>query len=351
MRAKRKLKVLVLAHEELIPPSSLNGVSSSFLIKCKTERDVIAALGNLGHEVIPIGVHGELNILKEALIRHAPHVVFNLLEEFHGNALYDQHIVSTFELLRQPYTGCNPRGLMLAHDKALSKKVLAYHQIPVPRFAVFRLGKEISIPNDLPFPLLVKSQIEEGSLGISQKSVVYDRRALKDRIKFIHRRLGTHAIAEQYIDGREIYVSLIGNRGLRVYPIWELSASNLSARSEFIATDRMKWDEQYQKRNRVVSAVAKNLNSKVQRQLIEYSKAAYRALGLSGYARIDFRLDAEGVPYFLEANPNPNIASDEDFARAAQACGISYPKLIQKIVSLGESYLALDEEELLSVAL
>ena len=172
---KKKLRIIVLVHQDLVPPDSLDGLSDKEKIEIKTEYDVISTLKKMGHEVYPIGLYNQLNVIGDALMQHKPHVAFNLLEEFHGYPLYDQHVVSYLELMKQAYTGCNPRGLTLAHDKALTKMILAYHRLQVPNFAVFPMNR--SPPAErLTFPLLVKSISEEGSVGISQASVVHDDR-------------------------------------------------------------------------------------------------------------------------------------------------------------------------------
>jgi D-alanine-D-alanine ligase len=193
----------------------------------RTEYDVISSLKSIGHEVFPVGLRSDLEVIAKAREEHKPQVAFNLLEDFEGRALYDQHVVSYLELIKQPYTGCNPRGLTIAHDKALTKKILSYHRIPVPGFAVFPMGQKVVRPGRLRFPLFVKSVVEEGSVGISQASVVADDQKLAERVDFIHRQTNSHAIAEQYIEGREIYVGVIGNRKLQTYTPWELMITNL----------------------------------------------------------------------------------------------------------------------------
>jgi D-alanine-D-alanine ligase len=328
--------VLVLLHQDLMPPETLEGVENREKEPWRTEYDVITTLRQMGHEVFPCGLHSDLAVIAKALEENKPHVAFNLLEEFHGRALYDQHVVSYLELNHQPYTGCNPRGLTLAHDKALTKKILSYHRIPVPGFAVFPMGQKVVYPKRLKFPLFVKSVIEEGSVGISQASVVYDEAKLRERVEFIHRQTNSHAIAEQYIEGREIYVSVIGNRRLQTYTPWELIISNLPEGSLNIATGRLKWNPEYQKKVGLVTKPAA-LEPEVQRGLKHLAKRTYRLLGLSGYARLDYRMSPNGRFYLLEANPNPQIAMNEDFADSAQHCGIKYPQLLQKIMTLGLS--------------
>src|SRR6185436_14905082 len=198
--------------EDLMPPDSLDGYSERDVELMKTEYDVVSTLKSMGHEVRPVGVRSELGVIREAIEEYKPHVAFNLLEEFDGYPLFDQHMVSYLELKKQKYTGCNPRGLTLSHDKALTKKILSYHRIPLPRFAVFPPNRKVKRPNRLTFPLFVKSVIDEGSIGISQASIVRDDEKLAERVDFIHRQTGSVAIAEQFIEGREIYVGVIGNQ-------------------------------------------------------------------------------------------------------------------------------------------
>ena len=221
----------------------------------------------------------------------------------------DQHVVSYLELIKQPYTGCNPRGLTLAHDKALTKKILSYHRIPVPGFAVFPMGQKVVRPRKLKFPLLVKSVVEEGSVGISQASVVNDDEKLAERVEFIHRQTSSHAIAEQYIEGREIYVSVIGNRKLQTYTPWELSITNLPEGSLNIATGRLKWNPSYQKKVGLVTKPA-DLSPELTRYVEHLSKRIYRHLSLSGYARLDFRLSNNGD--ILSARSQPESADRQE---------------------------------------
>jgi D-alanine-D-alanine ligase len=198
------------------------------------------------------------------------------------------------------------------------------------------MGQKVVMPRNLKFPLFVKSVVEEGSLGISQASVVYDLDKLKDRVEFIHRQTNSHAIAEQYIEGREIYVSVIGNQRLQTYTPWELIIENLPEGCLNIATGRLKWNHEYQKKVGLVTRPAA-LDAETQRRLEKLAKRTYRLLSLSGYARLDYRLSNDGEFYLLEANPNPQIAKNEDFADSAAHCGIQYPRLLQKILMLGLS--------------
>jgi D-alanine-D-alanine ligase len=341
---KKKLRIIVLVHQDLVPPDSLDDLSDKEKVEIKTEYDVITTLKKMGHEVYPIGLYNQLNVIGDALMEHKPHIAFNLLEEFHGYPLYDQHVVSYLELMKQAYTGCNPRGLTLAHDKALTKMILAYHRLLVPHFAVFPMNRKVRRPKRLKFPLLVKSISEEGSVGISQASLVHDDEKLTQRVEFIHRQNKTAAIAEQFIKGREVYVGVIGNQNIQTYTPWELVMEKLPEGAENIATLKVKWDPAYQEKVGVATRAAE-LTSEQQKTLERLSKRIYRYLFLSGYARLDYRLTEEGQFYLLEANPNPQIAEGEDFADSAAHTGLPYDQLLQKIITVGLNYHAANQGE------
>jgi D-alanine-D-alanine ligase len=331
----KPLRVLVLVHPELIPPESSKGFTEQQINEWKTEYDVVSTLRAAGHEVRPLGVHDELKPIRDQIEDWKPHVVFTLLEQFHGEVIYDQNVASYLQLMRVPYTGCNPRGLMLARGKDLSKTLVHYHRIPVPAFAVFPMRRKVKRPKRLALPLIVKSLIEDGSLGISQASVVDTDEKLAERVAFIHERIGTAAIAEQYIEGRELYVSVLGNDRLRVLPVWELKFGNMPKGDWLIATEKVKHDPNYQERREILHARAEDLAPELAARIQQLAKRIYRTLELDGYARIDFRLSAEGVPYFLEANPNPEIAESQEFATAAKIDGIPYTDLLHRILALG----------------
>lgn len=336
----RPYRVLVLMHDALVPPASIKGVSEKEMAEWKTEYDVVAGLTNLGHDVRPLGVSNDLGVLRDAIVDWKPRIHFNLLEEFHGVSLYDTHVVSYLELMQQHYTGCNPRGLMLAHDKALSKKILSYHRIPVPDFTVFPLGRVVKRSRRLEFPLLVKSATEEASLGISQASLVHSDEKLKDRVAFIHEQLRTDALVEEYIEGRELYVGVLGNLRLQTLPVWEMVFSNMADGVARIATAKVKWDHDYQSRHGITTRAATGLPGGWDERLPKLCKRIYRTLGLSGYARLDFRMRDDGKMYLLEANPNPNLAYGEDFAESAYQAGVDYEELLRRIINLGTSYRA-----------
>jgi len=225
--------------------------------------------------------------------------------------------------------------LMLARDKVLSKKLFSFHRIPFPDFMVVPQGRTVKRPKWLSFPLIVKSVTEEASLGISQASIVQDDDKLKERVEFIHASVGTGALIEQYIEGRELYVGVMGNGHVRVLPVWELIMDKLPDDARRIATERVKWSRTYQAKYGIRSGEARNLPEGKAEEIQHLAKRVYRALGLSGYARIDVRMDAEGNVYVLEANPNPQIAHDEDFSDSAEKAGYTYKDLLQELLNIG----------------
>jgi len=330
-----RLRVLALVHRHLIPPATVEAGIDITAEPWRTEYDVISTLTAMGHEVQALGVHDDLGDIRRASSDWKPHIAFNLLEGFDDITIFDQNVVSHLELLKLSYTGCNPRGLLLARDKSLSKKLLAYHRIPMPESEVFRSGRPIRRPKRLQFPLIVKSLTQEASIGISQASVVDSDEKLKERVTFIHESIGTAALVEQYIEGREIYVGVLGNQTLQALPVWELFFTNMPEGARRIATDRVKWSVKYQNKYGIDSGPAKDLSDAVGGQIQHLCKRAYRALELSGYARIDLRLDEAGNLWVLEANPNPQIARGEDFAASAERVGLAYEAVLQRIINLG----------------
>jgi D-alanine-D-alanine ligase len=330
----RKLRVLVLMHDYLVPPDDVSGHDLE-TAPWRTEYDVLKTLRGLEHDVHVLGVKDDLAGIRQANDTLKPHIAFNLMEAFHEVGTFDQNVVAYLELLRLAYTGCNPRGMLLARDKALSKKLLHYHRIPVPEFAVVARGRKTRLPKRMSFPMIVKPQTQEASIGISQASVVEDDTKLRERVQFIHDSIATDAIVEEYIEGRELYCGVIGNQRLQILPAWEMTFAHMPDGQHRIATERVKWNAKYQAKVGVSTGEAKHLPEGAADLIQHVSRRVYRVLELSGYARIDLRLDANGRVYVLEANPNPQIARTEDFAESAAAAGMAYPALLQRILTTG----------------
>jgi D-alanine-D-alanine ligase len=329
----KKLRVLALVHKHLVPPADTTGLDV-INAEWKMEFDVTSTLEEQGHEVKVVGVHDDLGAIRSAVEEFKPDILFNLLEAFADITTFDQNVVSYLELLRLSYTGCNPRGLTLARDKSLSKKLMAYHRIPVPEFTVVRRGRKPVLSKRLCYPLMVKSLVYEASTGISQASVVENEGQLLRRVQFVHESLGTAAIVEQFVDGRELYVGVLGNERLQVFPVWEMFFTQMPENNWRIATERVKWSTKYQQRHGIQTDQAA-LPEGMGERIRHVAKRAYRALDLSGYARVDLRLDANGEVYVIEANPNPQLAYGEDFAESAERAGVSYEQLLERIMSLG----------------
>ncbi len=331
-------RVLVVLHPSLLPPDSLEGQESKAIEEWRTEYDVITTLKASGHEVRVLGVLDSLNELRAMIGDWQPDIVFNLLEEFDGIVSYDQHVIAFLEMLRQPYTGCNPRGLLLSRDKALCKQVFAFHRISTPQFMVFSRSRRLKLPRRLRYPLFVKSTTDDASLGIAQASVVEDAAKLKERIEFVFEQNKSDVLVEEYIAGRELYVGMLGNERLTRLPVWELNFGTMPDNQSSIATRKVKWDTRYRERYGISSRPAADLPVAVAAQLDRLSRRIYRSLGLTGYARMDFRLREDGTVFALEANANPHLAKEEDFARSAAASGVDYAQLLNQIVQLGRNY-------------
>jgi D-alanine-D-alanine ligase len=335
----KKQRVLTLVHKHLVPPADTAGIDV-VTAPWKMEFDVIETLREIGHEVLPLGVHDDLGVIRAAIDEWKPTIVFNLLESFDDVTTFDMNVVSYLELLKVRYTGCNPRGLLLARDKALSKQLLAFHRVPVPDFTVFRPGRGgVTLRRKLQFPVIVKSLTYEASVGISQASVVSDEEHLRRRVEFIHTSIGTDAIVERYIEGRELYVGLVGNERVRVFPVWEMHFQKMIESGNWpIATERVKWSTKYQERHGIKTDLAQQLPEGAGDQIQRIAKRVYRTLGLTGYARVDLRMDQAGRIYVIEANPNPQLAYGEDFAESAERAGLTYEALLDRIMGLGLSW-------------
>ena len=327
-------RVLVMTLEAMVPPEGEVDAKVREKAPWRTDYDVVRALESLGHDVTIVGLTDDLGDLRSSIREHKPHVVFNLLEEFAGEVRGVGHVLGYLELIGQAYTGCNPAGMLFATDKALQRKILRYHRIRTPEFAISRIGRVFKLPTRLEFPLIVKSLTHHGSMGISQASVVGDEAALRERIAFIHEQIGTDAIIERYIHGRELYVSILGNHRLEVFPIWDLTVEKWDEDKPFVATEKLKWDAAYQQRIGVSIGPSK-IDDALRERLVRTCKRVYRSLEQSGYARVDVRLDDRDRAWVIESNPNPQLSRDEEFAESARGAGLTYERLIQRIVNLG----------------
>jgi D-alanine-D-alanine ligase len=331
---KKKLKVLALF--DAIAPTTLDQDLSAELKTddWKTEAHVLAALEKLGHATQHLAIFDDLDLVRQKLQNFEPDVIFNLADQFKNNRAFDQNIVSFLEMQGLPFTGCSSTGLTLCKHKGISKKILGYHRIHVPDFVTIARGKRIARPPRLKFPVLVKPLKEEASFGISQASFVENDDQFKERVQFIHEKYDNDVIAEEYIEGRELYVSILGNHRLQVLPIRELLFREVPPDEPKIATYRAKWDEEYRQRWGLQNQFAEGLDPALVAEIEDRCKRIYHLLTIDGYARLDLRVTANQEVYFIEANPNPILAEDEDFAQSALKAGLTYPQLIERIVRL-----------------
>jgi D-alanine-D-alanine ligase len=298
------------------------------------EYQIGHALRECGHEIHLLGVRDDLEYLVRHLGEWRPDLVFNGAEAFRGDESLEYLLPGLLEAEGYRYTGAPPLALQMTRNKAISKKVLAYFGIQVPGFVSYRLHEQVDRVPDLTFPLIVKPLQTDASAGIAQASVVQDGVSLAERVKFIHERFGQGAIAEEFVDGRELYVSIIGNDdNLQILPITEMVFDKRKTRpEERIATQFAKWDEGYRERKGIRNVLARPLAKRVREQIAEICRIAFRALWLRDYARLDLRLTENGEIWVLEANANPFISYGHDMANAAEKAGMDYCDFIQRIV-------------------
>jgi D-alanine-D-alanine ligase len=299
------------------------------------EYQIADALRTKGHEVFLVGVRNDLQYLVHCLAELQPDLVFNGVEAFHGNAGLEYMVPGMLEAEGYRYTGSPPLALLVSRNKAMSKKVLAYHGIRVPGFVTYRPGERVVTPANVGFPLIVKPLQADASAGIAQASVVQDVAGLAERVALIHERFDQPAIAEEFVDGRELYVSLIGNGDdLDILPITEMVFDKRKSRpEERIATQFAKWDEDYRARKGIRNVFARPLSRTVRQRIEGVCRTAFRALWLRDYARLDVRLAPDGELWFLEANANPFISYGHDMANAAEKAGMDYYEFIQRLAN------------------
>lgn len=334
---RTKLKILTLFDTAGTPPQDQDFSRELKTDDWKAEADVINALRGLGHEVRTLGVFDEPGLILEEVKAHPPDVVFNLTEHFNNRSAYDQNVASLLEMLGVRYTGSGPTGLTLCKNKGMSKEILAYHRIRFPAFAICPPGASARRPKRLAFPLFIKPVQEEASYGISQDSFVENDQAFEERVRFIHERMNQEALAEEYIEGRELYVSILGNRRLQVFPIREVIFAEIPEGKPRFSTFKAKWDDAYRQRWGIQNIFAEPLPDGMAERIANICKKVYRVLRIRGYGRIDLRVTPAGEIVILEANPNPNLADDDEFPQSALKAGLTYEAMIQRILGLALS--------------
>jgi D-alanine-D-alanine ligase len=333
-----KLKIIVLYDRVLVEddeetaPSTEKSPVTRTLDKKEVEDEVVEALAKLGHEPVLYEIDGTLKSLL-GLARVDGDLVFNLAESFADDDTADFKIAAFLELLGKKYTGTGTHGLMLAQDKAIAKKIFAFHGIHTPVFAKSFRGR-LDFSHDLHFPVIVKPAREDGSIGIEFSAVVNSIKELMERMDWLHAHFDSPVLIEEYIDGREMYVGVIGNDNPEALPVIELDLSKLPDGTPRIAAAEVKWGKGTKAYRDTKSAVASDVPDETVAALQKTAVAAYQALELRDYGRVDMRLQPDGKVHVIEVNPNPWLSSRAEFAMAARKAGRTYPQLIEEIVGL-----------------
>ncbi len=333
---KKKLKILLILDHPHVTPRGYDFKEEFEQEDYQVYKEVTAAIKNNGHTVSLLGIHNDLTLLLEEIKENRPDLAFNLTDIFDDKSHFDKNMAWFLEMLGLAYTGASPASLLICNNKSLTKTILSYHRIKVPNFHTFYRNHKVWHPKRLKFPLVVKPLREEASRGIAQASVVDNETAMFERIKFIHENMKMDVIAEEYIDGREFYVSLLGHTRIKVLPIREMKFGEFSEDEPRIATYKAKWDYQYRKKWGLKNTFAGRLPEGWEKKISDTCKRAYRVMDMAGgYARFDLRVTAQGQVYIIEANANPNLQKDDEFALSADKAGISFDVLIEKVVDLG----------------
>ena len=326
---KKKLNITVLVDEAEILPSDPDFLSTPK--ETTTEFHVIQTLRELGHNVSVLGAVKDIEQMCAGLKSKKTDLVVNLTEHLEGERRFDKNIAALLEMSEIPFTGAGTMGLMLSRDKSLCKQLLSLHKIRVPAFVSLPPERIVRLPKNLHFPLVVKPAFEDSSEGISNASIVENHAALTERVHFVHERWDQPAIAEQYIEGRELYVGILGNKRLLVLPFRECHFNFKGNNGPCMATYRVKWNKQYREKWNIEFGFA-DIQNPVVKSIERICKKVYKILHLRDYGRIDIRLTSDNKVYILEANPNPDLAYGEEVADAAEKIGISYNNFIKRII-------------------
>jgi D-alanine-D-alanine ligase len=333
--ARKRLRVLALFE---VNESPLADEEYEELMRTRedwiTEGHVLKALRSNGHEVLLGPIHEHPREILAHVDRVNPDLVWNLVEAFRGQRRFESNVAGVLELLAVPYTGCGQPGLMICRDKALSKKILRHHRVPVPPFVVSRRAQPLRTLRKFLLPVLVKPLAEEGSVGIARDSFAETEEQALRRVNFLHERLKTDVIVEHYVEGRELYAGILGDARLRILPLRELTFSKVPEGEPRFASFKAKWDPGYRERWGISNTMAEDLPPGTLQTVARLAKRTFRVLQMRGYGRIDLRLASDGQLSIVEANPNPDIGSGEDFAEAAGKAGIPYEDLIERITRL-----------------
>jgi D-alanine-D-alanine ligase len=327
----RRLHVSVLVDNAAVPEDDPDFATRP--AEPVTEYHVIWALRDLHHNVSVLPAAKDIAAMVGAITEKGPDIVFNLTEEFGGDRRLDKNIAGLLEMLGIPFTGTGPDGLMLCRDKQLCKQLLSLHKIRVPGFGALAPGHPIRVSKNLRYPLVIKPAFEDSSEGISNASLVANEIELKERVRFVHERWQQPAIAEEYIRGLELYVTVMGNKRLNVLPIRECVFDPEENQGPQLATYRVKWNPEYREKWNIRFDFAR-LEPPIVERIERVCRKVYHVLQIRDYGRIDLRLTPDNKVVILEANANPDLAYGEEVAEAAEKAGIHYDSLIERILHL-----------------
>jgi D-alanine-D-alanine ligase len=345
MNQKAKLKILVLFDLNQRVAAGYDWREDFKTDGFETEADVCRALKRLGHDVEPLSLFDDIAPLLAAFAPKEgvapPDLVFNLSEAFRIERRHEPHMASLLELLGVPYTGADPTALAVCKDKALAKTILSYHHVKTPRFLVSPRNRPLKRLKPVSFPAFVKPIATEGSEGIAQAARVEDEKAALERVAFVHESVGSDALIEEFIEGRELYAGVLGNERLQSLPLVELFVGNAPIGDEAAPegaptffTYRAKWDAAYRKKWGIRAGAPRDLPPAIEKRIGEIARRVYHSLRISGYGRVDLRLTPAGDIYVIEVNPNPGLAASDEFAKAAARGDLPYDVLIARILQL-----------------
>jgi D-alanine-D-alanine ligase len=322
---KRNAKVKAVAEQRDVDMSEIGVIEEM--------DDIKTALNSLGYKSIVFNVDSDVFRLIDFLREEKPDLIFNLVECVENESLQEMNVAGIYELLKIPYTGANPLSLGIALNKPLVKQILTYHGIKTPRFQVFKFPEKIVLREDMRYPLIVKPACEDGSVGISDESVVDSVNELKKRVRYIFEEFDQPALVEEYIEGRELNVGVLGYRKPVVLPISEIDFSGLTKDMRKIVSYDAKWMQGTVAYTGTKGVCPAKLSPEIEAKLKNTALRCFRIVGCRDYARVDFRLSTvDGEPYVLEVNPNPDISDDAGFARSARTHGLSFDETVTRIV-------------------
>ena len=318
-----------------IEENVINHVDLSEIGVIEEREQVEKALKSKGYQTSLFNIDGDIRKLICFIEDEKPDLIFNLCESLKREALNEMHVAGIYELMNVSYTGSATLALGICLHKYLAKQILRSHGIPTPKHALFKNAEEVSLDDlNMDFPLIVKPSHEDASVGIDNFSVVNTIDELKKRVELIVQCFDQPALVEEYIEGRELNVAIMGNGKPEVLPISEIDFSRLPPDYPKIVTYKAKWVEGSIEYQGTVGICPSPLNDAVAERVKNLALKAYGILGLRDYGRIDIRLDKSCNPYVIEVNPNPDISRDSGFARSAHAAGMSYEDMINRIVEI-----------------